>query len=990
MIAMKRYFYILFVGVLLSLTSCVQEDIYVDDIYTPSANSGLQFVAAVEDFDKHDVATRAEGGVSDAHVSEMTMIIFKGDGEMLPAMDAEQNPLKSNHINIRRSNPTFLIEATRYKGTGIIASMEAGVTAKYYNNLATNLGECRIYIVANAYHLIGERLEAGEIQTETQLLEALVATDATLKMPKDSNENPIGLPMIGTHGDDTFNLSYNATGNNSVATISMKKLYSKVEFTIQVKSNQVVAGQTPKFTLEDIEIYNIPSQIRMSHVDGQYVDVICGGNLSESNIANYYLYNSVNGKAKHLDLPSKNTAYHDTSVTTDEKIEFVFYMPEHMVTPNEIKYPNNITTDAKQYYKPAGVGQSRNGDGTTSPSKIAPYVRLIGSYTDHNAQINKVSYDIYLGQNNYNDFTVKRNQRLCNYITITGLTNHKDAYPDIEGNVSIDHRVSMTSKGYNLSMEREAILDAHFEVRPLDVELSPGGSMTVVIPKEYKHIIAMESDAAAREATGDAKNLYIDNSKERKGVRKYFTTDLVSELWGDDESKDLTLTLKHSGELDENDKPKTEIHRIWFYIDENKNVYDETGTGPQTGENGYTVSTTLYRNAKVNFYYADGANPDLSAEPSSTINFQQWNLWRVWNSAGTRYYDIEHEEEYLNNYVSDAQYGSTQDGMPWGLDGVQLSNNVLAYWAEKVEHDTGSGLGANIVEFIVGVMDSFLNFSSSSSTLFSKSGKEPYFDFYLSRDNFPVNKLDNTIDKAKYTRDYKGIEFNREIAATLRADYAAQQVAHTNPQGNSAQIEKLNLTQSPSSAFAYCYHKNKRNDKGEVVEQKWFLPAIDEIEDIALGAYDEFDKVFQNEKYWSCQPAYEPNTVVINPIYYTWVVFGSTYINYSKYITMEGQFYNENLTRARATSVVTTDGKTYQNIQSGVPNTMSSGKLNVTTYIEGDRDGETSTSWVPSQIDYSNAIFSNPTGEYRGNSSRAESCRIRAVYRSGTGTRPNN
>ena len=153
-----------------------------------------------------------------------------------------------------------------------------------------------------------------------------------------------------------------------------------------------------------------------------------------------------------------------------------------------------------------------------------------------------------------------------------------------------------------------------------------------------------------------------------------------------------------------------------------------------------------------------------------------------------------------------------------------------------------------------------------------------------------------------------------------------------------------------------------------------------------MGAYDEFDKVFQNEKYWSCQPAYEPNTVVINPIYYTWVVFGSTYINYSKYITMEGQFYNENLNRARATSVFTPDGKTYQNIQSGVPNSMSSGKLSVTTYIEGDRDGETSTSWTPSQINYSDAIFANPTGEYRGNSSRGESCRIRAVYRSGTAT----
>ncbi|MBR5853310.1 MAG: DUF4906 domain-containing protein [Alistipes sp.] len=955
---MKRYFYILFVGVLLSLTSCVQEDIYVDDIYTPSANSGLQFVAAVEDFDKHNVATRAEGGVSDAHVSEMTMIIFKGDGTMLPAMDAEQNPLPSNHINIRRSNPTFLIEATRYKGTGIIASMEAGVTAKYYNNLAANLGECRIYIVANAYHLIGERLEAGAIQTEAQLLEALVATDPTLKMPKDSDDNPIGLPMIGTHGDDTFNLSYNAVGNNSVATISMKKLYSKVEFTIQVKSNQVVVGQTPKFTLEDIEIYNIPSQIRMAHVDGQYVDVICGGNLSDSNIANYYLYNSVNGKAKHLDLPSKTTAYHDTSVTTDEKIEFVFYMPEHMVTPNEIKYPNNITPDAKQYYKPAGVGQSRNGDGTTSTSKIAPYVRLIGSYTDHNAQINKVSYDIYLGQNNYNDFTVKRNQRLCNYVTITGLTNHKDAYPDVEGNVSIDHRVTMTSKGYNLSMEREAILDAHFEVRPLDVELSPGGSMTVVIPKEYKHIIAMESDAAAR-ATGANTNLYVSTDK-RKAVRKYFTTNLVSELWGGDESKDLTLTLKHSGELDENDKPKTEIHRIWFYVDENQNVYDETGTGPQTGENGYTVSTTLYRNAKVNFYYAaDNATPDLSAEPSSTINFQQWNLWRVWNSAGTSYYDIEHEEEYLNNYACDQQYGSTQNGMPWGLDGVQLSNKYDA----AMMHVLGEGLIQSIIKYF--------DIEDTYNGALSKLTTKPLYDFYLPRD----------ISGDGYTtRSYSGLAFNAEIATTLKNDYASQQIAHTNSKGNMAQIEKLTLTQAPSSAFAYCYHKNKRNAEGDVVEQKWFLPAIDEIEDIAIGAYEEFDKVFQNQKYWSCQPAFESRLLHLD----------LKYLGYMDVADLEADYYIDDINRARATAAmydgIDDNGKLkYKPLSSGTPgySGTQTGTCNASMFSGTTIDLDENCKFT----DFTNQQFIDSGNE--GNLPRTQSCRIRAVYRSGTGTRSN-
>ena len=966
---MKRYFYILFVGALLSLTSCVQDEIFVDNDNTPNQKCGIQIIGAVEEFDEHYVGTRADE-VSDSYISEMTMLIFDDNNNLLPAYEATDMTMEhpmSSHIHINKPNPTFLIETSKYNGTGILASMEAGITMKYYNNNATNISKCKIYIVANAWHLIGPRLENYEIKTLADLENALVDTDITLQMPVDAESKTIiGLPMIGTHvAGTTFNLTYNAADqNNAVATIPLKKLYSKIYFRMQVNSNQIVSGQTPKFQLEGIEVYNVPKSIRMGYKEGQYIDNVAQGSISADNIKDYYLYNSVNDDPCSLTLPTKTTVYHSSSATTNEYIEWSFYVPEHMVTSNDISYPTNMPESLRQYYKPKRVGAVTNGDGTTSPAKIATFVRIKGSYTDHNAQINNVSYDIYLGQDNWKSFEIKRNQQLNNILTITGITNHKDAYPDVEGNVSIDHRVTMTSKGYNLSMEREAILDAHFEVRPLDVELSPGGSMTVVIPAEYKTIIAMESDAAAR-AAGANTNLYVSTAN-RKAVRKYFTTNLVSELWGT-ESGDLTLTLKHSGKLDDNGKPKTEVHRIWFYIDENPNVYDKLNKGLQTGESGYDVSTTLYRLAKVNFFYGnDGATADLSAEPSATINFQQWNLWRVWsapnaNGVRERYYDIEHEEEYLNNYASDLQYGQTKNGMPWGLDGVQLSDDIFASWKQK----TSTGWFASII-------DAIFNTSGTTSNVFANSGKEPYYDFYLSRDNFPIAKLDDTSDEnvAKYRRDYSGIQFNREIATTLKAS--------TNPK---AKIDGIILTEDPQSAFAYCYHKNKRNSSGVVETQKWFLPAIDEIEDIALGAYDEFDKVFQNEKYWSCQPAYERYTMKLtgNNYFIGWYVpldgLGGV---------LEGEFFIDNVNRARATSVYTTDGTNYTNIQSGTPSTEYGGYLDVQAYKDGPKNNTAEATYSPNTVNYNADIYT--TGEYRGNSSRTANCRIRAVYRSGTAT----
>lgn len=994
---MKRYLHIFTLGILVALTSCVQEDITVGNgSYYPSSNSGIQIIGASEDFDVKQVGTRAnDNGVSDSFISEMTMLIFKADGNMLTAYNANHEELKSSHINIRRSNPTFLIETSKETDRGILASMEAGMTIKYYDNTAKDIGACSIYIVANAYHLIGERLEAGKIKTIAALNEALLDTNAELNMPYNEQTGEyIGLPMIGCARDEetgnvaTFDLAYHdgESNNNAVATIPLKKLYSKVCFSIQVNSKQLVTGQIPEFRLDDVEVFNVPSQVRMSYLEGDYI----------TNLGDNYLYRYVDDTQKtsfsfkqNDMMPSDVLCRHSSSEDTDDVVKFHFYMPEHKVTPYateaNYKYPDNLPEDNRQYFKPKLI-KDTNNDGITESDKIATFVRIHGSYTDHNGNIHDIAYDIYLGQDNTDDFEVMRNQQLDNRLIITGITNHKDAYDGSDNTISIDHRVSMTNKGYNLSMEREAILDAHFEVRPLDIELQPGSTMKIVIPDANdKTWIVMESDASA-----DTSGKYVSNT-HRKGVRKYFTNTLVTEL---NTANSGEITIKHSGNTQQK-----EIHRVWFYVDENPNVYDkllDQGKISSSPKGDYEVNDNVketdkrYRVAKVNFYFAKEGEPDMTT-PTTTINFQQWNLWRVWsapnaNGVRERYYDIEHEEEYLNNYASDQQYGQTKNGMPWGLGGVQLSDGVLAYWLEKVSHQTGGG-GLNldtIINWLISGLDNLLNISNSSKSIFSKSGKEPYYDFYLSRDKFPTNKLDNSAVASDYARDYKGIEFNREIATTLKTNYPTQQVAHPNPQGNLAQIEKLNLTQAPSSAFAYCYHKNKRNSDGDVVEQKWFLPAIDEIEDIALGAYDEFDKVFQNEKYWSCQPAYERNTIIIEP--------SSDNIEYYKYNTMEGDFFNDNTSRARATSVYT-NGTVYSNIESGLPNNLSSGKLtsrvNVKvsigwTGIEVKQNGDPITQWQPSNVDYSDPIFANPNGEYRGNTPRTESCRIRAVYRSGT------
>lgn len=968
----------IFLALAFLFTSCVVDDVQYLENGPINTDSGLKIIGAVQDFDVKRVTTRANDGdaPADSYISEMTMFVFDKNDQLIQgysnrtvtAVDAAGLPAEitfndadkcSSAVNIAKANPTFLIDTQE----GMIASLdEASPRIIYYDNLTNNdLTECKIYIVANAWHKLSSELD--NIKALADLEAVTLDIDETLAMPKKDDVSYYGFPMIGTHKGQTFDLTKSGDNTGAVAKIPLKKLYSKVNFSIQINANQVVS--TPKFRIVKAEVFNVPSKARLGreldsngkptyeNSDDYIVEMVGNAAYTPSDY-----YHFTDNQPFIIDKFSRREIQHTTSknLTSGSEflIEFGFYMPEHKVTPNFNSstfkgYPANIEEDFKQYYKPDLVDAVREDDGTTTNGKNATFVRIHGKYTDHNGQIKDVRYDIYLGQDNTDDFTVKRNQLLNNKLVITGLTNYHDAYGDDQQNISVDHRVDVDYSGFNLSMEREAILDAHFEVRPLDVELSPGGSMTITIPEQYRSWIAMESDADAYTGEGSP---YVSDVY-RKGVRKYFTTNLVSEL---NAKNSGNITVKHSGTTENGD---TEIHRIWFYIDENPHVYDKlwkegtvsyaNATGDSftttdgytvntTTTDGYTVNKTMYRNCPVEFKFTgiDNDNTDGSATvtKTATINFQQWNLWRVWSADKKRYYDIEHEEEYLNNYASDQLYGGTQNGMPWGLEGIQLSNKI-----DAIVVTSEKGFAMSILEAIG------MNFDTWYTSIINKLEQKPYYDFYLQRDGFRVDLLEESVDKSQYSRDYKGIVFNNEIAATLRAS--------SDPK---AKIDGITLTDSPRSAFAYCYHKNKRNSSGQVVEQKWFLPAIDEIEDIALGAYDEFDKVFQNEKYWSCQPAYDKIYLEM-PIIALW-----------QHGTIKADYFIDDLDRARATSIET-DGTDYNNIDSGVPG------------YTGTQDGE--MKWTTPTLD--DVSFNNNVDytNHLGNLPRTQKCRIRAVYRSG-------
>ena len=887
---MRRHTILLSIASIL-FSSCLLEEFEFlgDNHQSLSSADGIHVIGTAQEFDAKKVTTRADGDdmPADSYISEMTMFIFDKNGKLLQGytdrtitsldddglpsgLTFDESDKCTSAINIKKANPTFLIDTKN----GMIANMDdQSPDVIYYDNLTNNdndLSSCTIYIVANAWHELEGNID--DIEKLSDLEDIVLEIDGTLSMPKADENHYRGFPMIGTHADQTFDLNKAGSNQGAVAKIPLKKLYSKVEFTIQVNADQVVS--TPKFKIDKVEVFNVPNRARLGRavVDGKpsYTDsddyIVEMSKLDVNNSDNPYDYYQFTENPFVIEDGFSRTEIQHTSSKklnpgSEYLIEFGFYMPEHKLTPNKNRdtydYPDDIPEDLKQYYKPKLVGTTRNEDGTTNHDQLATFVRIHGEYTDHNGQIKKVRYDVYLGQNNTDDFTVKRNQLLTNKLVISGLTNYHDAYGGVEENISIDHRVDVEYKGFSLSMERTAILDSHFEVRPLDIELSPGSSMKITIPEAYRSWIAMEDDAKAE---GGDHNVYANTTDARKGVRKYFTTDLVSDLNDPKDGNGGTITIVHNGE-------GLKVFRIWFYIDENLNVYDKlldaaSGIADSSDdESGENDDNQKYRNCPVEFKYTgtDNDNTDGVATISKTaiVNFQQWNLWRVWSVDGNRSYDIEHEEEYLNNYASDAQYGQTQDGIPWGLYEKQLSYIHDSFTCNEDNSDWKSFIEKNPIKY----------------------------DFYIGQHDDDNEDSDLQTKDGGTLHNFAGQEFTKEIAENPNAG---------------EDVHYLTLGQQARSAVQYCYSRNKRNPDG-TVDVKWYLPSADELEDFIVAAYSDF-KEFQDNYYWTSQPAY-----IRNAFYYEY--YNGSQNDRNREDTYVFIVYEDNKTHARATKVAYINGK---------------------------------------------------------------------------------
>ena len=843
-----------------ALTGCTE----TEPVARIPEDQQLRVVGRVMPF--NNVDTKAAKNADESKITNMVMMVTDANGDKIEAQYLESD------------RPLFIID--RQSDT--------------YTNWRpqTDLEQCHIYIIANvpsAYITLDSDNKLTSFHdahnNEISTVSDFMGVDYTLSA---IGEPSLGFPMWGVTQETNLNLRKKEDGGiaNGVLEVPLECLYSKIVFNISVNPTQSVDGVVQKFQMTSWDVHNVPTAVRVQKPDATAQTAHATGTMLSKT------YSNTDNNVNPVQEGGGNT------------MTFSFYMPEHKVNPEgSVTYPTGIDTESKQKYKPQWI---------TSTQKPT-YVTIHGIYTDHNEREHEVSYDVYVGGNNYDNFHILRDCQYNNNITIMGVTNSKNGTVG----VSLDHRVNVTPGAFKFQLERETLLDSHWEIRPIRITLDhdkyPNAKIQVeILNPTTANWLRMEMPSSP--SGTDYCN--VSSTDLAYGKRRYFTTDLVS------------TTLKDNVMCEFAASSTQPEHTIWMYIDENTTLPTSDGS---------TVRTATVRCS----FFEDG-NTSGTPDVVEDYLFRQRGLHKI-TYNGHSYY-IEYYEEYLYNFDSNEPYGTLTDGMPWGLNGVMLSNNP----AININIDFVA------IKKLVKSKVTSAEMDGEMNKLLQRLAGDPYnftYDFYLTRD-----LEENNIENAKGS-DFSGKSFTKAIAA------------------NSNVIKTRPTNEVAGNAIEYCINRNKRKPSDNSIDLdhlSWYLPAIDEIEEITIGGYQSFD-VFQDKLYWSSQPAYYKYETRFRGYY--GVGGGTYYPGPSSGDYQTGACYIDNSSNARATKVLYNSTKNeYENVSSGYESNAAMGYVTIYQEIKNNLNGSD-----PPTINKSTYATAPTPAE--GNLARTGIARVRCVYK---------
>lgn len=301
------------------------------------------------------------------------------------------------------------------------SSAQAAESIRFKANSLTKITVCFIANVAES--------TITNIETKSDLDNALsiIYSDHTLEDTNPETKGILGVPTVdfgGTIGEKKCIPMYgkidkDLSTDKGRIVVDMVRLFAKVVVNVSVSlTNPAILGSvitSPDafFDIKSYSLTNLPKKVDLKSINVNNDNSSWYKETSDE----YFSYElSVNLQgAKVFDVDagsSKQTAY-----------SFYFYVPEYVIQPTETKDADYENNSDNQKYKSSLI-----------PADARPvYLTLNGILRDNNNKDTSISYIIYLGEDAYDNFTLRRNYQYTNNIKILGV----DHITDDESNVEI-------------------------------------------------------------------------------------------------------------------------------------------------------------------------------------------------------------------------------------------------------------------------------------------------------------------------------------------------------------------------------------------------------------------------------------------------------------------------------------------------------------------------------------------------------------------------
>lgn len=606
---MKQLKYIM-AGCCALLMACQQEEPWEDAGSCPDGD-GLQLCIQTDGLlNQYTVTTRGTDVKTpeEQEIKSLHVFIFDADGEYLGAADEH-----------------------RYQG---YRSITGGKTVMNIDREGwadkTEAKTATVIVVANVEEGTFQSATADTPPTNITNLNALANFQYTPLQQRYITELPeSGMPMYGRV--DGVDLTSDNTKQS--IDISMKALMARIDVSLQINSdNSDVTGTLPQLTVTSCKVLNAPKATVFTETPDAETDL------------------SALGKADYT-FPSSSLK---TIQNKKGTLEYTFYTFENLQEPEnpDYQYPDGITEDEKQQYKPELADQDNS---------IA--FQFAGNYITYNGASYDATYTLYLGANHTNDFKVMRNKQYKNNVTIKGIVKAGNN-PE---HITFDTRVNISeSNPYFVSILKDRTLDSHFNVVPMDIyffNTNPSQTLNQTMKVEIldagtaswvrmERIPASDMEAGTAPSVSSGPELMATNEEWHagNGKRKYFTTDLVTNTLSGNTTVEVTSSRD----------------RIYFYVDENLDVWHLGTTEERTRT--ATVKMTYYENG------VEKGTRELTLEQAKLLEVTFHDSEES-GFSGAKIY-IEAYEEYLNHGDPLDEYTNNQvfTGLPWGASGTEIGS----------------------------------------------------------------------------------------------------------------------------------------------------------------------------------------------------------------------------------------------------------------------------------------------------------------------------